>query len=41
MVLSVKFRKRFYLLILTCSLGAPKNHLIETVVLSTPDICFG
>ena len=26
---------------LTCVLGAKKNHLIETVLLSTHNICFG
>ena len=30
-----------YLLILTFLMGAKKNHLIETVLLSTHNICFG
>ena len=31
----------FYLTVLTCVLDAQKNHLIEMVLLSTHNICFG
>ena len=31
----------FYLSVLTYVLGAQKNRLIETVLLSTHNICFG
>ena len=39
--LVVKLRIFPYLSILTFVLGAQKNHLIETVLLSTHNICFG
>ena len=32
---------QYYLSVLTCVLGAQKNRLIETVLLSTHSICFG
>ena len=39
--LSIKLSLFSYPLILTYVLGAQKNHLIETVLLSTHNICFG
>ena len=39
--MSVKLWIFSYPLILTFVLGAQKNHLIETVLLSTHNICFG
>ena len=39
--LSVKLQIFSYPSILTCVLGAQKNCLIETVLLSTHNICFG
>ena len=39
--LSVELRLFSYPLVLTCVLGAQKNRLIETVLLSTDNICFG
>ena len=36
-----KIVKMFLPISLTYVLGAPKNHLIETVLLSTHNICFG
>ena len=39
--LSVKLRLFSYPSIYTCVLGAQKNRLIETVLLSTHNICFG
>ena len=38
---SVKFRLFSYPSTETCVLGAQKNRLIETVLLSTHNICFG
>ena len=40
-MLSVIMLISSYLLVLTNVLGAQKNHLIETVLLSTHNICFG
>ena len=40
-IFDVKLRIFSYLLILTCVFGAQKNYLIETVLLSTHNICFG
>ena len=39
--ISVKLQLFSYPLILTCVLGAQKNRLSETVLLSTHNICFG
>ena len=39
--LSVKLQIFSYPLVLTYVLGAQKNRLIETVLLSTHNICFG
>ena len=39
--LNVKFLIFYYPSILTFALGAQKNRLIETVLLSTHNICFG
>ena len=39
--MSVKLVLFFYPSILTCVLGAKNNRLIETVILSTHNICFG
>ena len=39
--MSTKFQIFSYLLVKTCVLGAQKNRLIETVLLSTHNICFG
>ena len=39
--LRVKLRIFSYPIILTCVLGVQKNYLIETVLLSTHNICFG
>ena len=39
--MSVKLLVFLYLSALTCVLGAKKNGLIETVLLSTHNICFG
>ena len=38
---SVKFQIFSYPLVLTHVLGAQKNHLIEMVLLSAHNICFG
>ena len=41
-ILSIKLCCFFsYLSVLTFVLGAQKNHLIETVILSTHNICLG
>ena len=40
-ILSVKFEIFSYRSILTYVLGAQKNRLIETVLLSTHKVCFG
>ena len=39
--MSVKLQIFSYPSIYTCVLGAQKNRLIETVLLSTHNICFG
>ena len=39
--MSVKLKLFSYPSILTCIVGAQKNRLIETVLLSTHYICFG
>ena len=39
--MSVKLKIFSYLSVLTYVLGAQKNRLIETVLLSTHNICFG
>ena len=38
---SVKLRLFSYPFVKTCVLGAQKNRLVETVLLSTQNICFG
>ena len=40
-ILRVKLQIFSYPLILTCVLGAQKNRLIETVLSSTHNMCFG
>ena len=40
-IFSVKMSKCSYPSVLTYVLGAQKNRLIETVLLSTQNICFG
>ena len=40
-IFSVKLLKLSYSLVLTFVVGAQKNRLIKTVLLSTRNICFG
>ena len=40
-IMSVNLLIISYPVVLTCVLGAQKNCLIETVLLSTHNICFG
>ena len=39
--LNIKLQLFSYPLFKTCVLGAQKNHLIEKILLSTHNICFG
>ena len=41
LLLSLKLSLFSYLSVKTCVPGAQKNRLIETVLLSTHNICFG
>ena len=40
-IICVKLQEFSYQSVKTCVLGAQKNRLIETVLLSTHNICFG